>query len=122
MTPEQIRELTNCFCRMVKKYMRSPEELRGKCVVLSRVEGGWDLTNASRPFDRRDFVAVVDLPDDLFEESLDDAIIDLAGIISRKLTNSSRSINANLNRNKKLQAEKNRIAGKLGAKKRWNKD
>ncbi|MBQ6396202.1 hypothetical protein IJH89_01290 [Candidatus Saccharibacteria bacterium] len=117
MTPEKIRELTNHFCHMVKKYLRSPEELRGKCVVLSRVEGGWDLTTVTKPFNRRNYVAVVDLPDDLFEESLDDAIIDLAGLISRKLTDSARAINSQRKREKKQIVEN----AKKAAAARWQK-
>ena len=119
MTPEKIRELTNTFCRTFKEFGGKPEDLRDVSVVLARGYGYWDLLAKQRgTFNRRAFVTVIDLPADLCEKSLEDALIDMAGIISTKLSASSRIINSNEKRGAKLRQE----VAKKASEGRWKKD
>lgn len=117
MTPEQIRTITNHFCRMTKKCIKSPEELRNVSIVLERIDEGWDLKTIRGKFNRRKYVTVIDLPEDLYSESLDDAIIDLAGIISRRLAGSARALNSTAKYDKETMSRN----GRRGAEARWHK-
>lgn len=102
---------------MVRGSLKSAEELRGTHIVLARLEDGWDLLALdTHRFNRRDYVTVIDLPEDIYSESLEDALIDLAGIISAKLTNASRAINATKT---KSDEERSEIAKKAAAA-RWS--
>lgn len=115
MTPEIIRKLTNDFVKFTKKTIRGSADLANVAIGLKRHEDGWELVAVQKPVPRREYVTVVELPDDIGTEPLDDAMIDLAGAISRKLTASSTIINSNLKRT----AEKRSEIGRTGGRNRW---
>lgn len=113
MTPDNIRTLTNRFCQVFKKMGGKPSDLKGVTVVLIRGDGYWDLVaRRSEDVKRRDYVTAIEVPEDLCEKPLDEALIDLAGVISSKLSASARTINANINRDPALKSEIARKAGK----------
>lgn len=118
LTPEIIRELTNKFCVTFKKLGGKPEDLRGISIGLKRGDDYWDLV-AGRysKTELKSFTATVSVPEDLCEKPLEDALIDLAGLISTRLSYAARAINQNLGRSKE---ERHNNAVKAG-KNRWKK-
>ena len=116
LTPEKIQRLVSAFCDLLKKHLKDPNELRGMSVVLYRADDGWSLEPVVGRFNRRDYVVVVELPEDIYSKPLDEAMIDLAIVVAIKIANSSRTINSNLNRDPERMSETNKKA----AQKRWS--
>lgn len=119
LTPENIRELTNKFCATFKKFGRKPKNLKGFSIGLRGGDGYWDLVAGEySKAELRQFTVVISIPDDLCDKPLQEALIDLAGVISTRLSSASRTINQNLGRSEK---EHHDIAVNVG-KNRWKKE
>ena len=104
LTKDNIREITFMFCRVARKFVPNPDAVKDVAVVLDKEDDGWTLRAIRKPIPHRKYSVIIDLPEDLFDhENQTDFLIDLASIISAKLTNSARTLNSNEKRSPELR-------------------
>lgn len=114
MNKDQIKTITNHFCRMTMKQW--PFDVGDYTIILCHPEGAWDLIAV--PKDRlKDFepVAKFDMPDLPADQT--DAMIDLAGFISERLARYFAAVKANQNRS----PEARKASAKKAIESRWHK-
>ena len=116
MTPDLIRKLTTSFIAATQRTISSSSELEGVSIALLRNDDSWDLLAIQKPFRRRDYTTVVEIPKDLPGKPLNEAMIDLACVITQKLTASRTIINSNLKRPAAVKS----AVGRAASAKRWH--
>lgn len=118
MEQDAVR-LTTAFIKILQGH-DSPEQFRGKPVVLGRLDNGdFALALAEGKFDhKRAYTAVIDIPEDFYKLEMLDFLFAMSALIGARVYASLKAVKSSQNRSQKAKRE----AGKAGAKARWSVD
>lgn len=119
LTFEKIREMVEVFVRVGRRNISEDylESLRRGSIALKRHEDGWEINFVPyRTKKKGEYVAWVDLPDDIFEKDPEEFWISVAIIAASRFAASKAIINANLSRSPETRKRLSEIAYKAKQK------
>lgn len=118
MNYDKVEQLVTAFIRTMRTFAIEPNTARGTCVVLIKTEdGGWSLEAKKQPVEKRDYVCVVEIPDDIFDEPTETFYARLSTHLAIRLAKAVPAINANLGRT----PEQKTAAARKAVAARWAK-
>lgn len=118
MTPEQITAMVNGLTKTIRKFVNSVNQVDKLKVGLVRndEDGYWDLVIREN-FDSKDQTVklVLDLPENLSPDNTE-ALIQIAGTVSQRLSSYFRGVKANASRSKESKS----ASAKKAVQARWS--